>query len=96
MTVIQELTLQLDIDGVVTDLTGPNGRYRTLPFPCVECLPNAVEADVDASVVRSIVTARSAGGRALGFPIKLVRADQVAVGEFLAKVGLAESPGAKR
>jgi hypothetical protein len=92
LTVIQELTLQLDIDGVVTDLTGPNGRYRTLPYPCLMgCVPNAVEADVDATVVRSIAAARSAGGKALGFPIKLVQADHVAVGEFLARIGLAGS-----
>lgn len=98
MTVIKELKLQLEVDGVVTDLTAHNDRYRTLPFPCVlNCVPNAVEADVDASLVRSIATARSAGGKALGFPIKLVQADQVAVSAFLARVGLAESsPGSKR
>jgi hypothetical protein len=92
LTVIRELSLQLVIDGKMIDLTGPNGRYRTLP--CVgasmDCTPNAVEAELEASTLRAVVTARSAGAKALGFPIKLVTADQLAVSDFLAKVGLAE------
>jgi hypothetical protein len=91
LTVIRELSLHLVIDGEVIDLTGPTGRYRTLP--CVgastDCTPNAVEAELEPSLLRSVVTARSVGGKALGFPIKLVAADQVAVGDFLARVGVA-------
>jgi hypothetical protein len=93
LTVIQELSLQLAIDGERIDLTGPHGRYRTLP--CVvastDCTPNAVEAALEPSVLRSLVTARSVGGKALGFPIKLVAADQLALGDFLARVGFAEA-----
>jgi hypothetical protein len=47
-TVIRELSLQLVVDGKTIDLTGPNGRYRTLPcvIPSGDCSPNAVEADL--------------------------------------------------
>ena len=94
-TVIQELSLQLAIDGRVVDLTGPNSRSRTLPCMdgSIDCAPNAVEAELETSILRSVVTARSVGGKALGFPIKLVAADQVAVGHFLARVGLTEEQG---
>jgi hypothetical protein len=98
LTLIRELTLQLTIDGKVIDLTGPNSQYRTLP--CVgastDCTPNAVEAELEPSIVRSVVTARSVGGEALGFPIKLVAADQRAVGDFVAKVGLAQDQVPKK
>ncbi len=95
LTVIQELSLQLAIDGRVVDLTGPNSRYRTLPClgASIDCTPNAVEAELEPSILRSVVTARSVGGKALGFPIKLVVADQAAVSDFLARVGLAEDQG---
>jgi hypothetical protein len=90
LTVIRELSLKLVIDGQTIGLTGPSSSYRTLP--CVgmsmDCVPNAVEADVEPSMVRSVAAARSVTGEALGFPIKLVAADQAALGEFLAKVGL--------
>jgi hypothetical protein len=98
LTVIRELSLQLVIDGRTIDLTGPDSRYRTLP--CIgistDCTPNAVEADIEPSIVRSVATARTVTGEALGFPIKLVAADQVAVGEFLARVGLAEDQAPKK
>jgi hypothetical protein len=98
LTVTRELSLKLVIDGQTIDLTGPNSRYRTLPCVGVttDCTPNAVEADLEPSVVRSVATARSVTGEALGFPIELVAADQAAVGEFLAKVGLAEDQAARR
>ncbi len=94
MTVIKDLRLQLVVDGTVFDLTGPNGRFWTCSSG--DCAPMMVEADLDASVVRSVVAARSVGGTALGFPIKLVPADQRAVGDFLARIGMAEAPVAKK
>ena len=91
-TLIRELALRLVIDGKTIDLTGPNSRYRNLPclVGSADCTPNAVEAELDPPVLRSLVTARSVGGSALGFPIRLVAADQLAIGEFQTKAGLAE------
>lgn len=93
--VIRDLSLRLAIDGRTVDLTGPNSHYRNLPcaVPDSECSSNAVEADMEPSLLRSVVTARSVGGDALGFPIKLVAADQLALTEFVAKTGLPEAHG---
>lgn len=90
--VIRELSLRLAIDDRTVNLTGPDSRYRNLPcvVPDSTCSPNAVEAELEPSVLRSAVTARSVGGNALGFPITLVAADQLALGEFVAKIGLQE------
>jgi hypothetical protein len=95
-TVTRELALQLVVDGKTIDLTGPNGRYRNLPCLVANqgCTPNAVEAEVDPSVVRAVAAAKSVGGVVLGFPVKLVPADQDAVREFADKAGLAPDMGA--
>jgi hypothetical protein len=89
-TVVRELSLRLVIDGRSIDLAGPDHPHRTLP--CVvaseDCSPNAVEADLDPSTLRCVAGARSVGGEALGFPFRLVAADQAALGEFLDRVGL--------
>jgi predicted enzyme related to lactoylglutathione lyase len=87
-TLIRELALRLVIDDKTIDLTGPGGRYRNLPclVATESCTPNAVEAELDASVLRSVATARSVLGVALGFPVRLVAADQHAVREFAAKL----------
>ena len=92
LTVIRELSLQLVIDRRTFDLSGPNSRYRNLPclVASADCTPNAVEAELEPSVLRSVATARSVGGKALGFPITLVAADQLAVSEFLARTGLVQ------
>jgi hypothetical protein len=91
-TVIRELSLQLVVDGKTLDLTAPTSRYRNLPCLVAsdDCVPNAVEAELDASFLRSLVTARAVEGKALGFPIRLVAADQRALGEFVARIGLSE------
>ena len=91
-TVIRELSLQLELDGRTIDLTGPGSRYRNLPcfVASEDCVPNGVEADLEPSIVRSLAAARSVGGRALGFPVRLVAADQAAIRAFAAKVGLAD------
>jgi hypothetical protein len=91
-TVIRELALRLVIDGKRIDLTGPASRYRNLPCSVAseDCVPNAVEAELDASTLRALGTGRSVGGEVLGFPIMLVPADQLAIREFMARVGLAE------
>jgi hypothetical protein len=95
-TVTRELALQLVVDGKTIELTGPNGRYRNLPCVVASegCTPNAVEAEVDPSVVRAVAAAKSVGGIVLGFPVKLVPADHDAVREFAGKAGLAPDRGA--
>jgi hypothetical protein len=92
LTVIRELSLRLVIDGETFDLTGPNSRYRNLPclVASSDCTPNAIEAELSPSLLRSVATARSVGGQALGFPITLVAADQLAVSGFLVRAGLAQ------
>ena len=89
-TLIRELSLRLVIDGQTIDLTGPNSRYRNLPcsVSSEDCAPNAVEAELDASTLRTLATALSVGGDALGFPIKLAAADQLALRDFVARIGL--------
>ena len=92
-TVIRELSLQLEVDGRTIDLTGPGSRYRNLPcfIASEDCVPNGVEARFGPVViVRSRAAAKSVGGRALGFPVRLVAADQAAITAFAAKVGLAD------
>lgn len=93
-TLIRALALQLLIDGRSIDLTGPDARYRNLP--CVvaseDCTPNAVEADLDPSLLKAIVEASAVGGVALGFPFRLAREDRDAVGQFAGKVGLGRQP----
>ena len=70
--------------------------WELVPQTDTDCTPNAVEADMEPSILRSVATARTVTGEALGFPIKLVAADQVAVGELLARVGLAEDQTPKK
>jgi hypothetical protein len=90
MTLIRELSLRLVVDGKTIELTGPANRYRNLPcFVATEdCTPNAVEAELEPSVLRSLITARAVRGQALGFPIKLTAEDQRALAGFATKIGL--------
>jgi hypothetical protein len=91
-TLVLVLSLRLVIDGQTLDLTGPGRRYRTLPclVASEDCAPNAVEVDLEPSTLRSLVAARSVEGEALGFPIRLVAADRLALSEFAERVGLSE------
>lgn len=93
-TLIRELSLRLVIDDTTIDLTGPNRRYRNLPCLVAneDCTPNAVEAELDASTLRSLATAASISGNALGFAIALVEADQRALRDFVARIGLSGDP----
>ncbi len=90
LTVIRELSLRLDVDGKTLDLTAPGSNYRNLPCLVAtdNCVPNAVEIELEPGVLRSLITARSARGEALGFPIRLAEADQAALGRFAARIGL--------
>ena len=91
LTVIRDLSLRLALDGHAFDLTGPGGRFTLLPCGAGsdDCAPNAVEVDLDPSLLRALTVARTAGGEALGFPIQLTAADQRALAEFAARAGLA-------
>jgi len=90
LTLIRELSLQLVIDGKTLDLTGPGSRYRNLP--CLvyseDCAPYAVEAELEPSILRSLITAHAVRGQALGFPIELKAADQKALSDFATRVGV--------
>jgi hypothetical protein len=96
LTVIRDLSLRLFVDGKTVELTGPASRYRSLPCLVAsdDCSPNAVEAELEPSLFRSLITARTVGGEALGFPVKLAEADRQAMAEFATRIGLpaAESP----
>jgi hypothetical protein len=88
MTVVSQLTLKLAIDDKTVDLTAPGASYRYLS-PCNEgCAANAVAADIDAALLRSLVKAQVVKGEALGFPIRLTADDQRALVEFAARVGV--------
>ncbi len=96
LTAIRELSLRFIIDGRTLDLTPPGGRYRNLPCLVAtnDCTPYAVEVDADPSLLRSLTSARSVEGEALGFKIKLAEADQAALARFSSQIGLSpKSPG---
>jgi hypothetical protein len=95
LTLIRELSLRLVIDGRTLDLTAPGSRYRNLPCLIADdtCAPNAVEAEIEASLLRSLITARAVRGEALGFTIDLTAADQLALQEFATRVGLSAETG---
>ena len=88
--VIPELSLRLVIDGTSIDLTAPGSRYRNIPclITTEDCAPNGVEADLEPSVLASLIAARSVQGQALGFPFELAKADTEVLGEFAARIGL--------
>lgn len=92
MTLVRQLTLRLEIDDKTVDLTGPAARYRYLPacLPGDECSTNAVEAELEPSLLRSMLTARIVKGEALGFPIRLTADDQRSLAEFATRIGLKE------
>jgi hypothetical protein len=90
LTVIRELSLRLVIDGKRFDLTGPGSRYRNLPclVSSEDCVPNAVEAELDPSILRSLIAAKTVQGQALGFPVTLTGPDLLALTEFASRIGL--------
>ena len=87
MTAIRDLSLRLVLDGYTFDLTGPGSRYATLSCGD-DCAPNAVEAELDPSLLRALIVALTVRGEVLGFPIQLAAADQRALGAFAERVGL--------
>jgi hypothetical protein len=89
LTVISHLTLRLEIDDKTIDLTGSAAKFRFV-YPCPPgdgCAANAVEAELEPSVLRSLATARVVKGEALGFPITLTADDQRSLAAFAARIG---------
>jgi len=88
--VIPHLSLRLVIDGTVIDLTAPGRRHRNIPclITTDDCAPNGIEADLEPSILASLIAARSVQGRALELPFELTRADQEALAEFASRIGL--------
>ena len=87
LTAVRDLTLRLELDGYSFDLTGPGSRHAMLSCGD-DCAPNAIEVDIDPSLLRALIAARTIRGEALGFPIQLTPADQRALGDFAARLGL--------
>jgi hypothetical protein len=87
LTVVRDLSLRFVLDDDTFDLTGPGSRSTFLSCGD-DCAPNAVEAELDPTLLRALTAARTIGGEALGFPIQLTPVDQRALGEFAARVGL--------
>jgi len=87
LTAVRDLSLRLVLDDYTFDLTGPGSRY-TFSSCGDDCAPNAVEAELDPTLLRALTAAQTIRGEALGFPIQLMPADQRALGEFAARVGL--------
>ena len=94
-TVIRELSLRLQIDGNTCDLTTPGSRYRNLPclVATEDCTPNAVEVELEPSLLRSLISARTVGGHVLGFTVRLTSADQAALADFAARIGISREDG---
>ncbi len=94
--VIPKLALQFIVDAATVDLTGSDRNYRNIPCLIAgdDCVPDGVEADLDAAVLRSLIGGRVVRGVALGFPFVLAHADQEALAAFATRIGLSETPGA--
>lgn len=90
LTVIRELSLRLVIDNTTVDLTGPGSDFRSLGCFAgdMECSPTGVEVKMEPSLLQSMITAERVRAQALGFPIELGEADQLALAAFAERVGL--------
>jgi len=88
LTAVGSLSLRFTLGDYTFDLTGPGNRYTTLSCGGEDCTPSAVEAELDPSLLRALIVARTIRGEALGFPIQLVPADQRALGAFAERVGV--------
>jgi hypothetical protein len=97
LVIIRELSLRIIIDGRKFDLTASDAQYKTImPAACNNdavgnCGANAVEAELTPSLLRSLISAQNVDGQALGFPIKLVAADQAALAKFAKRIGLLDA-----
>jgi hypothetical protein len=96
LVVIRELSLRITVDGRKFDLTTSDAQYKTImPAICNDalgnCGANAVEAELTPSLLHSLLSAQTVDGQALGFPIKLVEADQAALAKFAKRIGLMDA-----
>lgn len=91
LTLIREFSLRLVIDNTTVDLTGAGSDFTYLGCfagDMVGCSVTGVEVKMEPSLLRSLITAESVRGQALGFPIEFKEADQLALTEFAERVGL--------
>lgn len=97
LTLIRELSLRLVIDGNTVDLAGSGSEFTYLGCPAVtvDCTPNGVEAEIEPSLLHSLTRARTIRGHVLGFPIELIEADRIALGEFAERIGLSAEKATK-
>jgi hypothetical protein len=97
LTVLRELSLRLVIDGKTLDLTGPGREFRRLGclIATTDCAMNGIEAEFEPSMLRSMITAKTVQGHALGLPIELKKADQLALAEFAMGTGLSSENATK-
>ncbi len=96
LTVIRGLSLQITADGQTFDLTASGTRYNTIAAIGQfsgdgNAVANGVEAELEPATLRSLISAQNVEGQALGLPIKLNRADRVALGEFARRIGLSQT-----
>jgi hypothetical protein len=88
LTTIRALSLQFVIDGYTFDLAGPGSRYALVPCGD-DCIPNAIDAEIDPALLGALTTATVVTGDALGFSIRLAPDDQRALSAFAARAGIA-------
>ncbi len=94
LTVIRELSLRITADERTFDLTAAGTRYTTLmppglcPGEGTGCAANGIEAELHPATLRLLISAQTVGGQALGLPIRLTKADQVALAKFEERIGL--------
>jgi hypothetical protein len=84
-----DLSLRVTIDGMTTDLTGPDGNSFLLYPPCSEgCSANGVAAELKPELLRSMAVAANVGIVAFGSTFQLSPEDRGALGEFAKQIGL--------
>ncbi len=96
LTVIRELSPRITADGKTFDLTAPGTRYDTIASIGQfsgesNGVANGVEAELEPAILRSLISAQDVGGQALGLPIKLNQADQVALAKFARRIGVSQT-----
>jgi hypothetical protein len=98
VTFFKGLSVQMAIDGRRLEMTGRDSHFRNIPcmVTTTDCTPIGVEIDLDVATLRSLTTASSVEGEALGFPFRLTADDRAALAELETRVNLRASGGGAR
>jgi hypothetical protein len=83
LTGMKEPSLRLDVDGKRTISSGSQTKPRLL-YPPFGDQANGVEVGIEPEVLGALVLGKQIEGEALGFPIRLAKEDQDALGRFVA------------